>query len=107
MSHPPDSTHPPPVASAPAAPPDPKSSREAIALAVQARLSGGGGAGPGASPAEAEQRQRKQEETEYLHQLGRVVHLQIKRDNKYEVAAECLKVGRTCTDREDDPKLYY
>ncbi|PWN23660.1 hypothetical protein BCV69DRAFT_279590 [Microstroma glucosiphilum] len=83
MSHSPSS---PPATAATAASPPP-SAREAIAAAAQARLASARHGGTG-SEAEA---QRAKDEADHLLLCRRIVDLQIRRDNGYDKAFECLK----------------
>lgn len=70
------------------------SPRDKIAAAVQARLYGASATEQGPSGVGAvELSRRKREEEELLLKLRRVVDLQIRRDNNYANAAECLRVS--------------
>lgn len=71
---------------------DPSASRDAIAAAIQARLGGTSKDGVPQTGAIEEARRRK-EEDDHLLKLRRIIDLQIRRDNSYEKAAECLKVS--------------
>lgn len=88
-----------PSLSADSSSPPTAASREARAAAIEARLGIGtanessGEGGSGGASSNLEEARRAKEEQDLLLRLRRIVDLKIRRDNGYEQAAACLKVG--------------